>query len=148
MRSDKLDRELCKSFSDSEYYSLNDLYDAVLEMRDPNEMHKFFVDLCSRNELISMMHRWQIVRLLDKGMSYEEIIQEIRDVSDNPKSDKAMDDSDGTFSGGRNRERGKTRTGSTVSSTTISRVNNCYVNQEGGYATALARIKNKERGER
>ena len=74
MRSDKLDRELCKSFSDSEYYSLNDLYDAVLEMRDPNEMHKFFVDLCSRNELISMMHRWQIVRLLDKGMSYEEII--------------------------------------------------------------------------
>ena len=59
-----------------------------------------------------------------------------------------MDDSDGTFSGGRNRERGKTRTGSTVSSTTISRVNNCYVNQEGGYATALARRKNKARGER
>lgn len=144
-----LDRTLCTSFSENQCKALENLYKAVLCMDDVNEMHKFFVDLCSRNELLSMMHRWQIVMLLDEGRSYEEIIQELRNQKEHEKTiDANAIKTDGTFSGGRSRGCGKTRTGTTVSSTTISRVNTCYVNPNGGYATALTKLKNNARGEK
>ena len=104
-------------------------------MRDSTEMHKFFVDLCSINELHSFLHRWQIVRRIEQGKSYEEIIKELSP-KDEPSSDKA--DSNKKSTG---RVRGKARSSTKVSSTTISRVKNCYVNPEGGYRTALERLK-------
>ena len=60
-------------FTQSELEELTDLYNAMLTMEDSSEMHKFFVDLCSINELHSLLHRWQIVRRIEQGKSYEEI---------------------------------------------------------------------------
>ena len=54
-------------FTESELEELTDLYNAMLTMRDSTEMHKFFVDLCSINELHSFLHRWQIVRRIEQG---------------------------------------------------------------------------------
>ena len=122
-------------FTESELEELTDLYNAMLTMRDSTEMHKFFLDLCSLNELHSFLHRWQIVRRIEQGKSYEEIIKELSP-KDEPSSDKA--DSDKKSTG---RVRGKARSSTKVSSTTISRVKNCYVNPEGGYRTALERLK-------
>lgn len=122
-------------FTESELEELTDLYNAMLTMRDSAEMHKFFVDLCSINELHSFLHRWQIVRRIEQGKSYEEIIKELSP-KDEPSSDKA--DSNKKSTG---RVRGKARSSTKVSSTTISRVKNCYVNPEGGYRTALERLK-------
>ena len=122
-------------FTESELEELTDLYNAMLTMRDSTEMHKFFVDLCSINELHSFLHRWQIVRRIEQGKSYEEIIKEISPAEE-PSSDKA--DSNKKSTG---RVRGKARSSTKVSSTTISRVKNCYVNPEGGYRTALERLK-------
>lgn len=122
-------------FTESELEELTDLYNAMLTMRDSTEMHKFFVDLCSINELHSFLHRWQIVRKIEQGKSYEEIIKELSP-KDEPSSDKA--DSNKKSTG---RVRGKARSSTKVSSTTISRVKNCYVNPEGGYRTALERLK-------
>ena len=122
-------------FTESELEELTDLYNAMLTMRDSTEMHKFFVDLCSINELHSFLHRWQIVRRIEQGKSYEEIIKELSP-KDEPSSDKA--DSNKKSTG---RVRGKARSSTKVSSTTISRVKNCYVNPEGGYRTALERLK-------
>lgn len=122
-------------FTESELEELTDLYNAMLTMRDSTEMHKFFVDLCSINELHSFLHRWQIVRRIEQGKSYEEIIKELSP-KDEPSSDKA--DSNKKSTG---RVRGKARASTKVSSTTISRVKNCYVNPEGGYRTALERLK-------
>ena len=122
-------------FTESELEELTDLYNAMLTMRDSTEMHKFFVDLCSINELHSFLHRWQIVRRIEQGKSYEEIIKELSP-KDEPSSYKA--DSNKKSTG---RVRGKARSSTKVSSTTISRVKNCYVNPEGGYRTALERLK-------
>ena len=122
-------------FTESELEELTDLYNAMLTMRDSTEMHKFFLDLCSLNELHSFLHRWQIVRRIEQGTSYEEIIKEISPAEES-SSDKANNGKKST-----GRVRGKARSSTKVSSTTISRVKNCYVNPEGGYRTALERLK-------
>ena len=108
--------EFIGSLSEEERSDLVNLYSAILTMEDTDEMHEFLSDLCSVNELRSMLHRWQIVLGIDKGMSYEEIIRHLTPA-------------DGSGKG-------------TVSSTTISRVKNCYVREGSGYRTALNRLRN------
>jgi len=98
-----------------ELSELYDLYSAILTMKTPEELNLFFRDLCSVSEMHSFLHRWQIVRRIDDGKSYEEIIRELTPEDGNGKT--------------------------TVSSTTISRVKNCYINDKGGYRTALDRLK-------
>jgi TrpR-related protein YerC/YecD len=126
-------------FTESELEELTDLYNAMLTMRDSAEMHKFLKDLCSINELHSFIHRWQIVRRIEQGKSYEEIIKELSpaeaadEASDEDKSSQGSKKTTG-------RARGKARTSTKVSSTTISRVKKCLVNPEGGYRTALNRL--------
>ena len=110
-------KDFLGSLNSEELEELNNLYEAILTMETPEELHRFFADLCSVNELKAMLHRWQIVLRIDKGMSYEEII-------------KCLTPAEGS---------GK----STVSSTTISRVKNCYVKEDGGYRTALNRLRDK-----
>jgi len=110
--------DFIESLSEEERSDLIDLYSAILTMEDTDEMHNFLTDLCSVNELRSLLHRWQIVLGIDSGMSYEEIIRHLTP-------------SDGTGKG-------------TVSSTTISRVKNCYVREGSGYRTALKRLRNKK----
>ena len=122
-------------FTENELEELTDLYNAMLTMKDSAEMHKFFKDLCSINELHSFLHRWQIVRRIEQGKSYEEIIKEISP-AEVTNDNKAETEKKTT-----GRARGKSRSSTKVSSTTISRVKNCYVNPDGGYRTALARLK-------
>ena len=122
-------------FTQSELEELTDLYNAMLTMEDSSEMHKFFVDLWAINELHSLLHRWQIVRRIEQGKSYEEIIKELSP-KEAPESDTVKTEKKTT-----GRARGKARSSTKVSSTTISRVKNCYVNPEGGYRTALERLK-------
>ena len=98
-----------------EQKELTSLYEAILTLKTAEEMHSFFKDLCSVNELKAMLHRWQIVLRIDEELSYEEIIRQLTPVEGEGRS--------------------------TVSSTTISRVKNCYVNEDGGYRTALRRLK-------
>ena len=123
-------------FTESELEELTDLYNAMLTMEDSAEMHKFFVDLCSVNELHSLLHRWQIVRRIEQGKSYEEIIKEL-----SPK-EVTEDSNSKTEKKTTGRARGKARSSTKVSSTTISRVKKCLVNPEGGYRTALNRLDN------
>lgn len=106
--------DFMSSLTPEEQKELLSLYEAILTLKNPEELHAFFRDLCSVNELKAMLHRWQIVLRIDDNLSYEEII-------------KQLTPTDGL---------GK----STVSSTTISRVKNCYVNKDGGYRTALRRL--------
>ena len=104
-------------FTQSELEELTDLYNAMLTMEDSSEMHKFFVDLCSINELHSL-----IIRELSPKEAPE---------SDTVKTEKKTT----------GRARGKARSSTKVSSTTISRVKKCLVNPEGGYRTALNRLE-------
>ena len=52
---------------------LDDLADAVLTLRTRDEAKRFLRDLCTLGELEALAHRWQIVRLLERGMPYLEI---------------------------------------------------------------------------
>ncbi len=120
-------------FDDKEQKALNSMYNAILTLKTPEEMHKFFKDLWSYNEMCSMLHRWQILLLIDEGKSYEEIINEL---APQDGSESVKEGADGK----RDTRKGKGRSGTRVSSTTISRVKTCYNNTDGGYRTALSRI--------
>ena len=138
-----IDRMDAPSFNDDEIEELTDLYEAILTMNTAEEMNKFFKDLCSINELHSLLHRWQIVRRIEQNKSYEEIIKEL-----SPKEPEDIGcETETSEDGGKRRSgrtKGKSRASTKVSSTTISRVKNCYVNPDGGYRTALDRLKAKD----
>ncbi len=52
---------------------LDELAEALLTLRDRDELKRFLRDLCTLGELEALAHRWQIVRLLDESLPYLEI---------------------------------------------------------------------------
>ena len=50
-----------------------DLFETIAALRTKEEAERFFRDLCTRAELDAMAHRWQMARLLDKGLPYLEV---------------------------------------------------------------------------
>ena len=53
--------------------SLWELFDAMTRLESSDEFADFLRDLCTRSELEAMAERWQVVRLIDQGISYREI---------------------------------------------------------------------------
>ena len=50
------------------------LFEAILEIKTPEECAAFFTDLCTPAEIEALKERWLIVRLLDAGkISYRDI---------------------------------------------------------------------------
>lgn len=56
---------------------IKELLDAISEIRSKDEAANFFRDLLSIAELNEFANRWQIVKLLMKGQSYEAIAKEL-----------------------------------------------------------------------
>ena len=83
-----------------------ELLEAILRLRTPDEAAAFFRDLCTLGELHDMAQRWAVVRLLDQGMHYAEISR---------------------------------LTG--ASTATITRIAQWLHHGEGGYPTALKRLR-------
>src|SRR5258708_24822321 len=54
---------------------MKDLFGAVLTLETRAEVESFLRDLCTLSELEAMAHRWEVARLLDKGLPYLEIAQ-------------------------------------------------------------------------
>ena len=52
---------------------MRDLFDAMLVLKTRTEVERFFRDLCTLSELEAMAHRWQVAKLVEKGMPYLEI---------------------------------------------------------------------------
>jgi len=53
---------------------MNDLYEAILLLKNTDEAHCFFKDLCTPQELIALSERWRVCKILDQGqLSYREI---------------------------------------------------------------------------
>ena len=53
-----------------------DMYKAILTLRDVDECMKFFDDLCTVSELLAMEQRCHVAVCLDKGMIYNDILAE------------------------------------------------------------------------
>ncbi len=52
---------------------MEDLFEAILGLEAPEEVERFLRDLCTLSELEAMAHRWEVVKLLDQGLPYQEI---------------------------------------------------------------------------
>ncbi len=53
----------------------NDLYRAVLKLKTPEECYDFFVDLCTVAELKAMEQRFEVAKLLNQGLIYNDILE-------------------------------------------------------------------------
>ena len=51
----------------------DDLFRAILSLEDEKEAEAFFRDLCSIDEIKSMSERWEIAKLVYKGLPYRKI---------------------------------------------------------------------------
>jgi TrpR-related protein YerC/YecD len=54
---------------------MRDLFGAILSLESRAEVESFLRDLCTLSELEAMAHRWEVARLLDKGLPYLEIAE-------------------------------------------------------------------------
>ena len=57
---------------------LDDLAEALLTLRNDDEVKRFLRDLCTITELEALAHRWQIARMLEERRPYLEIAETIR----------------------------------------------------------------------
>lgn len=52
---------------------LDELFRAILTLNNSEECYEFFNDLCTIKELVSMGQRFEVARLLDQGLTFNEI---------------------------------------------------------------------------
>lgn len=53
--------------------SLNQLFRAILSLRDIEECYRFFDDLCTINEIQSLAQRLDVAKMLREGNTYHKI---------------------------------------------------------------------------
>ncbi|MDP3043239.1 MAG: YerC/YecD family TrpR-related protein [bacterium] len=56
----------------------NNLFKAILSLKSVKETEAFFRDLCTIKEIKDMSERWEIARLLVKGMPYRAIADKLK----------------------------------------------------------------------
>ena len=52
------------------------LYQAILQLGTVEECYDFFTDLCTVSEMKAMEQRFEVARLLDKGLIYNDILEQ------------------------------------------------------------------------
>jgi TrpR-related protein YerC/YecD len=55
-----------------------DLWQAVLSLKNVSEARKFFRDLCTIEELTAMSDRWQAVKMIQRKVPYREIAKKLK----------------------------------------------------------------------
>ncbi len=55
---------------------MDQLFNAVLSLENMEECYKFFDDLCTVNELKSLVQRLEVARMLQEGYTYNQIEKE------------------------------------------------------------------------
>lgn len=53
--------------------SLDQLFDAILSLKDREECYRFFDDLCTMGEIQSLAQRLEVARMLQEGLTYHRI---------------------------------------------------------------------------
>ena len=56
----------------------DNLFEAILSLKDIKEAEAFFRDLCTIDEIKIMSERWEIAKLLAKGLSYRQIADKLK----------------------------------------------------------------------
>ena len=47
--------------------AVDHLFDAILTLKTPDECYKFFEDVCTINELLSLSQRYEVAKMLREG---------------------------------------------------------------------------------
>ncbi len=55
--------------------AVDDLFDAILMLRNREECYRFFEDVCTVNELMSISQRFEVARMLTCKRTYLEIAE-------------------------------------------------------------------------
>lgn len=53
----------------------SDLYRAILQLKNVQECYDFFGDLCTVSEMQAMEQRFEVAKLLNEGLIYNEILE-------------------------------------------------------------------------
>ncbi len=53
------------------------LMDTICKLKTPDDCYNFFEDVCTIKEILDMSKRLEAAKLLNEGLSYKEIIDEI-----------------------------------------------------------------------
>lgn len=53
--------------------SLDQLFEAILSLKDTEECYRFFDDLCTMGEIQSLAQRLEVARMLREGFTYHKI---------------------------------------------------------------------------
>lgn len=51
------------------------LFTAILSLKDQEQCYKFFEDICTISEVKAMAQRLEVARMLDEGCIYEAIVE-------------------------------------------------------------------------
>lgn len=54
----------------------HELYRAILKLESLEECYHFFVDLCTVSEMKAMEQRYEVAKLLNQGMIYNDILEQ------------------------------------------------------------------------
>ena len=55
--------------------STDALFDALMSLEGRDEVERFVRDLCTRHEIEELSARWNVVQLLEQGLSYRRIAE-------------------------------------------------------------------------
>ncbi|MCR5160691.1 MAG: TrpR YerC/YecD [Lachnospiraceae bacterium] len=55
--------------------AMDDLFDAILSLKNREECYRFFEDVCTVNELLSLSQRFEVARMLMEKRTYLEIAE-------------------------------------------------------------------------
>ena len=55
--------------------SVDYLFDAILSLKDKDECYRFFEDVCTINELLSLAQRFEVAAMLRAGRTYLDIAE-------------------------------------------------------------------------
>ena len=56
----------------------SELYRAILQLKSIDECYDFFLDLCTVSELKAMEQRFEVAKLLNEGLIYNDILEKTR----------------------------------------------------------------------
>ena len=55
--------------------AVDKLFDAILSLKDKEECYRFFEDVCTINELLSLAQRFEVAKMLRERKTYLEIAE-------------------------------------------------------------------------
>ena len=55
--------------------AVSELFEAVLQLKDKEECYRFFEDVCTVNELLSISQRFEVAKMLTQKKTYLEIAE-------------------------------------------------------------------------